>query len=403
MTSRNHRLSATVWMGILIVSPVAQAQDSTEVQRRANASIEAQIAANRAKAEAAQVQLEAEIRAADAEEKAQAARNVEEAFWNSARFQRGRLLNGANRLGLDLAEVSDAIKAQVGLPDGKGVVVVSVLPGSPGAKAGFEPNDLLMMIGSDPATGVDKTKELLAKVQDRETEIKIIRSGKQTSLNLAPDNLPRRGQIANLRLRTHAGTTSSEYWIGVQVSPVDVTLRSHLTDLPADAGLIVNDVLPDTPAAKAGLMKNDVLVSLADKPLTSNDELIVQVRASEGKPVSLVYLRGGKMSTVSTTPEKHDGNLDHNPHETIEKHIPDVFFAVPNPYQFIPMPPQTGRLLFGPSVEHQATPTREVRVQTITPGLDEAIKELNAKVDEIKNSVEAINRAVEAMRKPEQE
>ena len=61
-------------------------------------------------------------------------------------------------------------------------------------------------------------------------------------------------------------------------------------------------VAPDSPGAKAGLQKNDVLVELEGQLLVHPAQLrkLVQVH-KEGDTVELVFYRAGKKQTVSAT------------------------------------------------------------------------------------------------------
>ncbi len=47
-------------------------------------------------------------------------------------------------------------------------------------------------------------------------------------------------------------TPSADRWIGIAVGPVPDTLRAHVP-LPAGTGIMVEQIIPDGPAAKAGL------------------------------------------------------------------------------------------------------------------------------------------------------
>src|SRR5262245_15019342 len=59
-----------------------------------------------------------------------------------------------------------------------------------------------------------------------------------------------------------------KYWIGLLGGPIpaDDALRAHL-DLPENQGLRVENVVPDSPAAKAGLKRHDILLRANDQDL----------------------------------------------------------------------------------------------------------------------------------------
>jgi len=100
----------------------------------------------------------------------------------------------------------------------------------------------------------------------------------------------------------------SEYWIGLACLPADDPLRAQL-GIDDGRGLLVQNVLPDGPAEKAGIQVYDVLVSAGGKPLGNLQDLIDAVdKAKEGK-LSLELYRGGKLKKVDVTPVKRPDEM----------------------------------------------------------------------------------------------
>ena len=90
-----------------------------------------------------------------------------------------------------------------------------------------------------------------------------------------------------------------EAWLGVSIVEGSEALASQL-GLPPGSGLVVTYVAPDSPAAKAGLEKNDVLAELDGQLLVVPAQLrkLIQVR-KQGDKVELVFYRTGKKQTIS--------------------------------------------------------------------------------------------------------
>lgn len=190
--------------------------------------------------------------------------------------------------GVILAEANDVLRDQLALGDKTGVVVIAVEPDGVAGRAGVKPNDVVVKIGDQPLTGPDRLQTILGALKLGSAKLAVVRGGQTVQVKLIKDE--------------GKPDAPKEYWIGVPVTPVDATLRSHLPTLPADAGLVVADVVADSPAAKAGVLKNDILVRLAGKPLTSAESLIAAVQATEGKASPLEVLRAAKLQTVEVTP-----------------------------------------------------------------------------------------------------
>jgi len=89
-------------------------------------------------------------------------------------------------------------------------------------------------------------------------------------------------------------------WLGVGVEPLPEILANQLSAVvPNGQGLLIFRMFKDSPAAKAGLKVNDILVSLDNQKLTSPEEFMRLVRNDKpGQEVTLSYVRGGKAETM---------------------------------------------------------------------------------------------------------
>ena len=90
--------------------------------------------------------------------------------------------------------------------------------------------------------------------------------------------------------------------IGVQCEEASELLRGHLK--LGVTGVVVLEVRDETPAAEAGIQKNDIVVSIDEKPVGTKEELVEAVTASEGKELHLQILRAGDKQTIAVTPKK---------------------------------------------------------------------------------------------------
>jgi membrane-associated protease RseP (regulator of RpoE activity) len=112
-------------------------------------------------------------------------------------------------------------------------------------------------------------------------------------------------------------TKTKEAYMGLSVEMVPSVLRSHLPDaLPAGQGLLIMQVAKDSPATKAGLQANDILVSIGDQKLSSPEQLVKTVRDHKpGQTIAVSYLRGGKTSNCNVTLGENPNPMNsENPH-----------------------------------------------------------------------------------------
>ena len=133
-------------------------------------------------------------------------------------------------------------------------------------------------------------------------------------------------------------------WLGVGVEESSEALSAQLNLKPGE-GLIVTFVATNSPAAGAGLEKNDVLVELDGQMLVDPVQLrkLVQMHPC-GDSVTIEYCRAGKKQTVSVKLTKHA--FEQAPlGEIINR---DPFFS-----QFFQKPPDTNGLAIGKLHEFQ--------------------------------------------------
>ncbi len=106
-----------------------------------------------------------------------------------------------------------------------------------------------------------------------------------------------------------AGDDGGRAWIGVRLGDVTAEKAQELK-LPGEYGAVVTKVEPDSPAAKAGLENNDVILEFAGERVWSVAELRRIVRETPpGRTVSLRVSRAGQVRTVSLKLESHGSDF----------------------------------------------------------------------------------------------
>jgi S1-C subfamily serine protease len=87
------------------------------------------------------------------------------------------------------------------------------------------------------------------------------------------------------------------------VALVDVTPQlARQFDLPVEQGVVVTQVVPGSPAARAGLRPNDIIVRLGGRDIRNSGELLqalTQLRA--GQTVQVEFYRNGNRQTADIT------------------------------------------------------------------------------------------------------
>ena len=120
-------------------------------------------------------------------------------------------------------------------------------------------------------------------------------SSRASSIGFA---VPINGASAVLPQLRARGRVSRGY-MGVGLRDVDQDLERSL-QLPVDHGALVQDITRGSPADRAGVRPYDVIVSLDDRPIANDDQLIREIAArSPGSPARLQLVRDGHQQTVT--------------------------------------------------------------------------------------------------------
>ncbi len=163
--------------------------------------------------------------------------------------------------------------------------VVDVTANTPAAQAGFQTGDQLISINDQPVESWEDARMLLVEEYLKSTRI----------------------QFA-VKTRDNANTVRT-------VELGDKPMFKDETDFLNKVGLSlwvrgvgIAQVLPNTPAERAGLQAQDRILLVDGKPLDNAQQFIQSVQAHNGKAVELQIMRGAdeasaKPLTISVTPE----------------------------------------------------------------------------------------------------
>ncbi len=96
-----------------------------------------------------------------------------------------------------------------------------------------------------------------------------------------------------------------KYWIGVICSRLDDDLLK--THLGVDNGMVITEVVQGSPAQKAGLQKDDILIKVDKQPLTDVKVLVDCTEKAQDNPLMLTLIRKGKRQELKVVPAQRPG------------------------------------------------------------------------------------------------
>lgn len=157
----------------------------------------------------------------------------------------------------------------------------------------------------------------------------------------------------------------SEFWLGIDCTPLHPAVKKHLK-LEGEGGLIVEQVMPESPAAKAGFAQHDLLLAAGDKPIATIQQLMEVLDAAKGQPVEFHVLRAGDKHKISATPEKRPKLANRTVPDQpmwVEGEAPKVFSIVRDQLEKGGMPMRIQVFPLG------AAPTRAAQAQDVPDDL----------------------------------
>ena len=118
----------------------------------------------------------------------------------------------------------------------------------------------------------------------------------------AADGAAEGGKSVPVMVRGKSGPWGT-YWIGIMPRPIDKEVAEKF-NVKVGSGVVVAQVMPGSPAAKAGLAKGDIILSVVGEKISHIKELAEAVLKSGGKTLNLQIQRAGKKQEIEITPVK---------------------------------------------------------------------------------------------------
>ena len=163
-------------------------------------------------------------------------------------------------LGVQVQEVSNELAGSLGLPNSKGALVISVVPGSPADKAGIKPEDVVLQFdGKEVASTGDLTWMASMQGVDKKVGLKLWRDKKEMNLEVTLGKLPE-DETAEEPAGPKAPAENGNYISvhGLTVAPPTPQQLSQAA-IKDGQGVVVVKLNDATPAGRSGLMKGDII------------------------------------------------------------------------------------------------------------------------------------------------
>jgi C-terminal processing protease CtpA/Prc len=216
-------------------------------------------------------------------------------------------------LGVDLRDVDELRAQQLKLGGVGGAEIVALDHDAPACKAGLHTGDVITRVNGEPISNADQLRRLMRELPaGRHVTLTVNHNGKSQDVHVqladrealarqawkkhfhVSDSVPMVDGFAGgngfLRPGLVMPPGGSTERIGVYVRPMSAQLAAFF-GAKDGAGLLVESVDQDSPAAAAGIKAGDVITRANGNPVASAMDLIGAVRSSNGRPVQVTLLR----------------------------------------------------------------------------------------------------------------
>ena len=150
--------------------------------------------------------------------------------------------------------------------------VGAVVFGSPAEAGGIQPGDRILTVDGDTVETWEDLFLAIGTRPERDVEVTFLRAGRNQSVTVRP-------------------TAETRFEIG------------NIGVLP-DVDPIVDSVIEDTPAERAGMQAGDVVLAIDGERMATRAQLIDTIARSADRELELTLLRDGREVTLRATPEQ---------------------------------------------------------------------------------------------------
>ena len=170
--------------------------------------------------------------------------------------------------------------------DGKGVLVDDLVGGdeSPAKKAGVVPGDIITKVnGRAVASSAELRRTVAAIRPDAKIDIEVFRAGKRMTLSVKLAKLPGnpvRVAQAPPKVEPKVGTPPLEQLGLTKISTLTAE-ESRRHRLPEIKGVLIQEIKPRSPAAKARLMPGTIITHVMQKRIETVEQLNEQLKGQD--------------------------------------------------------------------------------------------------------------------------
>ncbi len=210
-------------------------------------------------------------------------------------LKKGEVIRGW--LGVGIQEITPPLQKSLDLSSREGALVSHVTEGSPADKAGIQRGDVIVSFDGQKVSEMHELPMIVAGTPvGKKVSVEVIRKGDKKTLQVEV------GKLQEEKKNAVAEEDSGTPQLGINIRDITPELAQRY-DLPANEGVLVVQVQPGSSAAEAGLAAGDVILEIAQQPVSDvKDFRQMMKKYKEGETVLLLVQRQGTTLYIPVEP-----------------------------------------------------------------------------------------------------
>jgi serine protease Do len=198
-------------------------------------------------------------------------------------IEKGRVVRGW--MGIEVMPLDEVLAKQFSVPDGKGVLVNNVLPGSPAQSAGMRRGDVVVEFNGRRTVTQDALLDAVGHTPPKtKVEVKVMREGKPMTLSLTAGEAPAGAEASPDEggpAQPAPSAPGGVEWEGMRVVALTPALAERFGFPAKESGVVAAEVASGGRAEAAGLMEGDLISSLNRKKTPDPAAFLAAAKAAD--------------------------------------------------------------------------------------------------------------------------
>ncbi len=199
-------------------------------------------------------------------------------------------------LGAGVQPMTNKLKTALNIPtDVRGGLISSLVSGGPAAKAGLKVQDVVTSVNGKP---IRSDRELLAEVArapvGKPADLEVWRGGSKRNVQVTVVERPDDQQVS----QSQELPTGDPKLLGVSIRPLTPEIATQLSSSSSD-GVVIIDVARNSPAARAGLQRGDIIHKINTTEVHTPDQFVNALKTQQGDSFALLVERQGSTTFLT--------------------------------------------------------------------------------------------------------